>query len=134
LSHLNKKSADNLAASSLLIDNKLYASSVHCSYYGMFQHMTCQLIKFWQISFEELSKKSIASKKNSHEFLINESLQIIEIKRNGFVKRDVKKAINDLKTYRVQSDYHNIEILENKSKDALALSLVIIEKLNEIIK
>lgn len=132
-SHLSNKSIDNLNASNLLISNKLYASSVHCSYYAMLQHMTCKLKDCWNITFTELSNKSKADKKNSHEFLIKSSLDIVEMNKNSFTKRAIKKQIYDLKTFREESDYHEIEILEVKSIQALDLSKIIIQKLNEFI-
>lgn len=133
MSHLSIKSSQNLSASTLLIDNKLYASSVHCSYYAMLQHMTCKLKDSWGITFKELGNRSKADKKKSHEFLIKGSLDIIELNRNSFVKREVSNLIKDLKTYREESDYHEIEIIKDKSELALELSNKIILKLNEFL-
>lgn len=111
----------------------MFASSVHCSYYAMLQHMTCRLKDAWNISFVELSNRSKAEKKNSHEFLIKGGLDIIELNKNSFVKREVKNLIRDLKTFREESDYHEIEIIKDKSEKALELSHKIIRKLNEIL-
>lgn len=111
----------------------MFAPSVHCSYYAMLQHMTCKLKDAWGITFKDLSNKSKADKKKSHEFLIKGSLDIIELNRNSFVKREVHNWIKDLKTYREESDYHEIEIDRKKSELALDLSKKIIKKLNEIL-
>jgi hypothetical protein len=131
LTHLSDKSKENIEAAEMLISNSMYASSVHCSYYAMLQHLTCKLVTSWNISFIELSNKSKASKKNSHQFLINEGLDIVEKKRNSFVRRGLKNDIRDLKQYREESDYHNLQIGESKGRNALALSRKIIKNIEE---
>ena len=40
---MKTKALDNLASSQLLINNRHYTASVHCSYYAVFQYMKYML-------------------------------------------------------------------------------------------
>lgn len=76
----------------------------------------------------------------SHEYVINETLGIIRasVKDLEPILKNVeltniqklRKNIGDLKLFRVQSDYHNIEIDPTTSNKALDLSQNIISKIN----
>lgn len=141
LLQLSKKSTENLVASDLLITNKLYASSVHCSYYSMFQHMTCKLIKGKNITLNQFSTNSKDDEdRASHKYLLDETISFLTRKANRLetLERNIKlgqfqilrRNINGLKTLRVESDYKDITILEEKSKKALKDSQKIITDLN----
>lgn len=129
LSCLKDKSDFNKDAAELLIDNNLYASSVHCSYYSVFQRM-----KYGYKTKEKLSEEAYSSRynssgvKNSHVFLINNFCSLIT---NSHERRNLKTKIKDLKTFRVESDYQ--EVIIDHSKSSLALD-VTKEILNEIKK
>lgn len=129
--HLLAKSESNLNAASILLTGGLFAPSVHCSYYGMLQNLTCKLRSSLNITFEELTNKSISDKRNSHKFLIEETLVIIENRSNRFNKREIKNLIYDLKIFRESSDYQNVSISFEQGTKAFELSTTIIEKLNK---
>lgn len=141
LSHLSKKSSSNLLASTMLIANSHFASSVHCSYYAVFQHMTCVLNRKMSLSFEDILKNSKGP--GSHDYVINNTISFLHqsIIETDIVKKEVertniqkiRKKIIDLKLMRVQSDYHNFEIDNDTSDKALSISKEIITKLNTLI-
>lgn len=141
LSHLSQKSSANLNASFVLISNGLFASSVHCSYYALFQHMTCLINEKMKISFEDILKNSKGS--GSHDYVINNTVRFlngkiiaieplaIEVEKTNIQK--LRKKITDLKLLRIQSDYHNLEIDSQTSNKALNLSQEIITKLEQLV-
>lgn len=138
LSHLSNKSSANLQASTMLINNELYASSVHCSYYAVLQHMTCILNEKLKLSFELILKKSNGP--GSHNYVIDTTISYLiskidstesiikEVEKTNIYK--LKSKIRDLKLLRVESDYHNLEIDSLKSQKSLNMSQEIIKKLN----
>jgi len=131
----------NLNASVLLIENSLFASSVHCSYYAMLQFMTCKLSAFNSVTFETITANSKGP--GSHEYVIGETITHLKSSLSGLdtLKKEVERTnihklkgkIKDLKLLRVQSDYHNIEIDAALSDKALAFSKEIISKINTYI-
>jgi len=54
-SHLEEKSQVNFKSAQLLINNQLFASSVHCSYYGMFQFLICMFSEKTNKNFDEIT-------------------------------------------------------------------------------
>ena len=124
-----------------MIENGLFASSVHCSYYAMLQFMMCRLSTFNSITFEAIIENSKGA--GSHEYVIGETLSYLrsslsdlaplmkEVERTNIHKLQGK--IKDLKLLRVQSDYHNIEVNEELSDRALAFSNEIIKKIDTYI-
>jgi hypothetical protein len=140
LSHLSSKSSANLNASSLLIENELYASSVHCSYYAMLQHMTCKLTLSLGISFVELSVKSEDDERTSHKYILEETIRALTLKANSLthLQRNIKirdfqmlkRSVKGLKALRVESDYHDVFIDKSKSDEALHESKKVINDLN----
>lgn len=139
VSNLSNKSEQNRISSELLFDKGLYASSIHCSYYAVFQFMTCKLSECLNIGFDTITQNS--KSKGSHKYVIEELIKNIKTKELSvdmdMVEKNVKSTniqklkskINDLKSFRVQSDYHNIEINDIKSNKSLELSKEIVKKL-----
>lgn len=140
LSNLSNKSIANLNASNLLITNKLYASSVHCSYYAVLQHMTCKLKESCNITFEELANKSENDDRTSHRFILEEIIRELTIKANMLpqLERNIKlrdfqrlkNKIKNLKALRIESDYRDIEIDSDKGNSALISGKQIIFELD----
>lgn len=124
-----------------LIDNKLYAPSIHCSYYACFQRLKNLIAEAYNCDYTELdnelrnlndeyrrqSKRSIAT----HEFYIGYKLNHLA-RREGIDHRLINE-LNDLKTYRNKSDYDNIPISPKISKDVFSLSQKVIQELNKLI-
>ncbi len=141
MSELLKKSAENIQSASLLIDNKLYAPSIHCSYYACFQKLKNLIAEAYHSDYTELdnelrdlndkfrreNKKVIAT----HEFYIGYKLDHL-IRREGADHRLINK-LNDLKTYRNKSDYENIPVKPEISKNVFSLSQKVIQELNKLI-
>ena len=127
MSHLRSKSEINLAAAELLIDTSYYAPSVHCSYYGCFQFIKSKLNQIG-IFYDKIDQ-DIASTPtlSSHNYPIRLILNEIEQKKDRYYKRSVKDKINDLKAFREESDYHNIDIKYPESIKAFNLSKEIIK-------
>lgn len=138
MSHLKAKSDFNLDAAKILIDDYgYYAPSVHCSYYGCFQFIKSKLNQIG-ITYDKMDKDISSSKQantptlSSHKYPINLMLREIEKKKDLFYKREVRNKIKDLKLFREESDYFNIEINHDKGKKALRLSSEIIQMIKSI--
>ena len=64
MANMKKKSEENVLSAVLLIDNSLFTSSVHCSYYAGFQFTKYVLANFCGIDYERQEKESKG--KDSH--------------------------------------------------------------------
>lgn len=129
MSFLNNKSEFNLDGAQLLIDNSLYAPSVHCSYYSVFQKLKYKYVLKKDISYDDLTQMIISDSRNTHKFVIEEFCNFIH---DRFKKRELKNKINDLKAFRLESDYEDLEINYDKSNLALTKSKEIIREINSI--
>jgi hypothetical protein len=141
MSELLKKIGRKRSVGSLLIDNKLYAPSIHCSYYACFQKLKNLIAEAYHCEYAELdnelrdlndkyrkrNKRTIAT----HEFYIGYKLDHL-IRREGADHRLINK-LNDLKTYRNKSDYENIPVKPEISKNVFSLSQKVIQELNKLI-
>jgi uncharacterized protein (UPF0332 family) len=118
MTKLKEKSEFNIDAAKVLINNYLYAPSVHCSYYSCFQLMKYALKKIAGIEYEDLGKQIRLSEQNTHKFVINEIGKIIK-RKNAYDFRYFNNNIRELKALREEADYENVEILIDKSEKAL---------------
>jgi uncharacterized protein (UPF0332 family) len=120
---LGEKSKFNIDAADYLILKTLYAPSVHCSYYACFQLMKVVLKSFMGITYDQIDR-IIANSKMSGNRPISEHAYIKKEILNQIHKfdetkyRDIKNKIDDLYEYRINSDYKNIEILEDDAAKA----------------
>lgn len=118
MSKIRQKSDFNIDAAERLIREAYYAPSVHCSYYSCFQLLKFTIMSFWGINYETQSVKIATSKQNTHQYVIN----YVSSELNKFVSlkesREFKRTIKDLKQFRIESDYENIEIGSEKGNDA----------------
>lgn len=120
MSKLKTKSEFNFDAAQLLIDNYLYAPSVHCSYYGCFQLMKFTLKDYFGMGYDELNQQvSVNSKGGTHSHITHVFNN--EVKKNkGFTDySEFSRKIKDLKEFRQASDYEDLEITIDKSQKAL---------------
>lgn len=136
---LLKKSDENFLAANLLIQNKFFAPSVHCSYYSCFQKLKNVISQAYNSDYFELDTElkninrnvSQGSRMGSHEFLIDRKLFDL-VKRK---KRDHRliNSMNDIKVYRKKSDYLNEPITEDVAVKAHNISQKVIKELNALI-
>jgi uncharacterized protein (UPF0332 family) len=136
LSFLKSKSDFNLDGAILLIENNCYAPSVHCSYYSVFQLLKHKFVILKEISYSIFSQNSRNDIRNSHKYLIDEFCLHLhsdsENKLSIFEVRSLKRDIEDLKQFRNESDYDNIQINIEASSKALSLSESILKRLKHI--
>jgi uncharacterized protein (UPF0332 family) len=136
LSFLKSKSEFNLDAASLLINNHCFAPSVHCSYYSVFQILKHKFVTLKEITFSVFSQNSRNDTRTSHKYLIDEFCLHLQsnskYKLNRFEVRLLKRDIEDLKQFRVESDYDNIQINIEAGSKALSLSESILKRIKHI--
>lgn len=125
MSKLRQKSDFNIDAASALIKQNLFAPSVHCSYYSCFQLLKHTIKDFSGIDYEAQSAEIYKQKQKSHQYVINYITDELTSLAGKFEARDFKRKINDLKQFRIDSDYENIEVNSEKGNKAF-------EKANEI--
>jgi len=134
MTKLKQKSGFNFDAAEILIKSNYYAPSVHCSYYSCFQLMKFALKDFCGIEYKDLEKKIADDKQQTtHVFVINE-LGKVFLKFDKLIYREFNSKIKDLKTFRIDSDYKDIEIISDQGEKAFKLAgeirTLLIENLN----
>lgn len=127
MSFIKEKSGFNVDSAKELIKLSYFAPSVHCSYYGSFQYMKYALRKCKSTTYEEIELNSLNYRSGSHGYVIDNIL--IELRDKIKDTRDfvyIKRIIKDLKTFRTNSDYFNIQILLDDAEKSLKFSEEII--------
>lgn len=118
MSKIRQKSNFNLEAANVLINNQLYAPSVHCSYYSCFQLLKYTIKCFFGDDYNTQSVNISTGKEKSHQYVVN----YVSNRLKGFVGLEeslkFKRKVNDLKQFRVESDYENIEVNLDKGTKA----------------
>lgn len=110
MSEILNKSRQNEAASSLLIRNYFYASSIHCIYYSCFQKLLF-LVRRHGYENEESWYLSKDKKKGSHNRTIGSFLSLMRDKGvDGVLSMD--REIQSLKRDRGLADYEEAKITE----------------------
>ena len=123
MSKLREKSEFNIEAAEMLIESFLYAPSVHCSYYSCFQLLKYTMNDFFDVSYEELSRKISNSKLSTHSYVIKYiSNELIVLTGKIESERKFTRKIKELKHFRAESDYENIEVSNDKGTQALQLA------------
>lgn len=133
MSFLKQKSEFNIDAAEQLISTNLYAPSVHCSYYSclqLFKHIVCKKIG---VSYKEQEKElnSDENKKTSHNYIRDKVLERIT---ERYKKREIKQNFQDLKTYRIASDYNNESVDIEKANKAQKVAQTIRTEIQKIFK
>lgn len=132
MSALNNKSEFNIEAAKVLIDNDLFAPSIHCSYYAVFQKLKYFYVKEKKLSYQVLSQKIRIDQRNSHKFIIEEFCALYLVKcKDIYNKRLFFNKIKDLKALREESDYEDVQINFDKSNKALIKSEDIIQSIKQ---
>jgi hypothetical protein len=132
MSVLKNKSDESYIAAKLLIDNKHFSSSVHCSYYSCIQLMKYILIDLEGKTEDDLLAEQQLNKEHSHEYLINYFIKLLQ--QNGVYKtyRNSIGELPKLKVLRVKADYKAINIIEEEAIQAHSLSKKITTDLRHI--
>lgn len=123
LSNLKDKSNFSIISADMLMKAGYHASSIHCSYYGLFQWMKYTMKGFLKITYEEYSDNARASSLNSHAYLIN--LVYDSFQQKGYSKKDahdIRRKILDLKELRETADYDNVKMISDDSDLAFSNS------------
>lgn len=140
MSYLHDKSKTNFKAAKLLIENELSASSIHCSYYGVFQFLVCKYAITLNKTFDNIVSETKGS--DSHNYIIDGLIKQIKfsfrememVQKNieeANLHKNVKRKIKDLKNYRIKSDYRNVEINKEMSVKCNIMSQNIVKEINE---
>ncbi len=132
MSALKQKSEFNILAADILKSKVLYAPSVHCSYYSCFQLMKYSIKKLLKIEYDELSDMIATSNTNTHNFVINLIAKEIKNKFGNIPYRNFSNNIKDLKKFRVDSDYHNIEVNISHSQEAYNIANEVLKQIKNL--
>lgn len=112
---MKTKATQNLYSAQLLINNGQYTTSVHCSYYAVFQYMKYMLSETDRNPIP-LSVQNTNNNISSHEYIIQEiGLRINDNKKN----RKFEQKVRNLKNERVQADYYATSFSDLESLDCI---------------
>tara|TARA_R110000868_G_scaffold410496_2_gene698666 strand:+ start:397 stop:810 length:414 start_codon:yes stop_codon:yes gene_type:complete len=133
MTQLLRKSNLNLKASSILISNNIFDSSIHCAYYSTVQLMLHLLRSEFKKSDSDVDSESEQGSRNEkgfHNWLSNFFIKEL-MKKDFMLTRDFNKFVTTLKSSRVKADYKNLEIKESVAKQNLDLAKQINQLLQE---
>lgn len=119
MSQLRQKSEFNIDAAKLLIKQANYAPSVHCSYYSCFQLMKYTIKEFFGIDYDVQASNISSTGQHSHQYVINYISTKLEDLAGVKESRAFKRTIKDLKQFRLESDYEDIEVTHDYGQNAL---------------
>lgn len=123
---MKTKANDNLYSAQLLINNKLYTTSVHCSYYAAFQNMKYMLANTPNNPIP-LATQDSNTGYCSHEYILLEVKNRLNISPNE--KRKFVDEVRYLKKERVDADYKTRKFSDLESLDCIDKAKGIITKL-----
>lgn len=123
---LKNKSEENINSADILVNNKLYAASIHCYYYACLQLIKYVLCHKLSVDYQEQDN----AKSDSHIFVIVKLYKILKRKNTKYAN-EFDRNINDLKYARVRADYKNVEIIEEEAIKANTKSKYIIDLINK---
>lgn len=118
MSKLRQKSDFNIDAADVLLKQNLFAPSVHCSYYSCFQLIKYTIKDFFGEDYETQANNISTTQQKTHQYVINYLTNQLKSLASIYESRDFKRKINDLKQFRVESDYENIEVNYDKGNEA----------------
>lgn len=113
MSYLLQKSEENKIALIHLKGVSLYASCVHCGYYSCIQKLIYIFKEYYENIYES-SKNLKGGKGNTHNYYIRQFCNILKDTFKDYeAARIWRSKLLQLKTFRLNSDYHDIEITED---------------------
>lgn len=101
---MKTKALDNIESAQTLIDCKQFTSSVHCSYYAVFQYMKYMLANTTNNPIA-LVDQDAHKGDSSHEYILTEIKN--RIKKDPRTVRTFTETVRLLKNDRVDADYHS---------------------------
>lgn len=121
---MKNKACSNLESAQILISNKQYNTSIHCSYYAVFQYMKYMLAHTEKesVSYE----KQDANKDDSHEYIIQEIKGRIYPSNKA---KDFVEQIRALKKSRKAADYYMTDFSSEESTEQKQCAENLISKL-----
>lgn len=134
MDYIIEKSNFNIDSAKYLIENNCYASSVHCSYYACFQYMKHKLKICQNTTYSEIELACKNHISGTHVYIIDGILNYLKNKIGLSEYTTLKRRIKDLKQFRIDSDYYNLQILIDEASKSLKFSEEIIQSLNANIK
>ncbi len=111
---MDKKSEENIRAAKMLISAGYYSSSIHCSYYALFQYIVYALDHCGVCSYTEQKEKT--KDKGSHDFILSELRSSILDQR---LSRETLNLCYKLKRLRVRADYKTDRIKGTEAQQSL---------------
>lgn len=109
---MKDKALNNLRSAQILIDNKQFTTSVHCSYYAVFQYMKYMLAHTDRNPIA-LEDQNANSGESTHEFILCKIYD--RLNTNPKNERNFKEGIRLLKKDRVDADYTTREFSDLES-------------------
>ena len=109
---MKTKANNNIKSAQILIDQKQYTSSVHCSYYAVFQYMKHMLANTDKNPIT-LANQDAHKGDSSHEYILTEIKNRINARPQ--LVRTFTETVRLLKNERVEADYHQTEFDDVKS-------------------
>lgn len=132
MGYLKEKSGFNIDSAQELINKSYYAPSVHCSYYGSFQYMKYTLKNLNSWTYDYIEQECLNYRGGTHNYIIDKILLALKNKINSSKDyADIKRKIKELKLFRTNSDYFNVQILHNDAQKSLDYSKEIISALKK---
>lgn len=123
---MNKKSEENILAAEVLIHEGYYNSSIHCSYYALFQYMKYILNSRGLCSYAVQDQKTNAH--GSHNNILEELKGHI---KDAALSRKVRDSFRSLKKQRTIADYEIIPMVKVESQMCLNDVCDMIAQLNQ---
>lgn len=108
----------NIDAAERLIKDNYYAPSVHCSYYSCFQLAKHTINYFFDVDYETQALNVSVLGQGTHQYVLNFISQELIKFAGAEESRIFKRTFKDLKQFRFESDYENIEISMEKGVKA----------------
>lgn len=115
--YLSKKSKENYQAAQLLIEEKQFTPVPHCAYYSCILMMKHILFTFGETDDSiELGRKLYVDNGGrilgTHEVIVGKIKDHVKKLSRYEVRRNFLADIDQLKVFRVQADYKNLEVSE----------------------
>ena len=123
---MNKKSEENIRVAEVLISQEYYNSSVHCSYYALFQYMKYILNSQGFCSYQEQDAKT--NTKGSHNNILKELELHIE---DAKLRWKVHHSFLLWKKLRRMADYQVTQVVQGESQKCLDCVHNMITELNQ---
>ena len=126
---MNKKSEENILAADVLIKSAHYSSSIHCSYYALYQYMMYMLNQRYGCSYDQ--QRDLAGNASSHikvsqEFerkLTSNSPQLCTDVMHTFWALKRQRGVADYSTTRIKKEIAEC-LREEVNKHLTALKVV----------